>query len=75
MRLINQEQAITNNNPALITKFFANYSNTKTQYNIKDDNTWNIDKTSTLMGYTYSAKVVILQGRATNFKTVNSSRE
>ena len=34
-----------------------------------------MDKTGTLMGYTYSAKVVILRGRATNFKTVNSSRE
>ncbi|OCK92091.1 uncharacterized protein K441DRAFT_572261, partial [Cenococcum geophilum 1.58] len=35
----------------------------------------NMDKTSTLMGYIYSAKVVILRGRATNFKTINGSRE
>jgi len=34
-----------------------------------------MDKTGTLIGYTYSAKVVILRGRATNFKTVNSFRE
>ena len=34
-----------------------------------------MDKTSTLMGYIYSAKVVILRGRATNFKTVNGSKE
>lgn len=27
------------------------------------------------MGYAYSAKVVILRGRATNFKTIDGSRE
>jgi len=27
------------------------------------------------MGYTYSAKVVILRGKATNFKTVDGSRK
>jgi len=34
-----------------------------------------MDETGTLIGYVYSAKVVILRGRATNFKTVNGSRE
>ena len=75
MRLINLERAITNNSPALVRKFFADYSDAKTQYNVEDDDTWNMDETGTLMGYAYSAKVVILQGRAINFKIVNSSRE
>ena len=34
-----------------------------------------MDETGTLIGYAYSAKVIILRGRATNFKTVNGSRE
>ena len=56
-------------------KFFADYSNVKTQYNVKNNNTWNINETGTLMGYAYNAKVIILQGRATNFKTINGFKE
>ena len=72
---INQKQAIANNNPAFITKFFANYSDTKIEYNVKDNDAWNMDKTGTLMGYAYNTKVIILWGRTTNFKTINGSKE
>lgn len=75
VRSIDLERATANDNPALIMKFFTNYSDAKTQYNVKDNNTWNMDETGTLMGYAYSAKVVILRGRATNFKTIDGSRE
>ena len=34
-----------------------------------------MDKTGYTMGFAYSAKVVILRGNITNFKTVNGSRE
>ena len=34
-----------------------------------------MDETGYAMGFAYSAKVVILQGNITNFKTVDGSRE
>ena len=34
-----------------------------------------MDETKYAMGFTYSAKVVILQENITNFKTINGSRE
>ena len=34
-----------------------------------------MDETGYAIGFTYSTKVVILQGNITNFKTVDGSRE
>ena len=36
---------------------------------------WNMDETGYTMGFTYSAKVVVLRGSIINFKTINGSRE
>lgn len=34
-----------------------------------------MDKTGYTMGFTYSAKVVVLRGNIINFKTIDGSRE
>jgi len=63
------------NSPTLVTRFFADYSKAKARYNIKDINIWNIDETGYTIGFTYSAKVVILRGNISNFKTINGLKE
>jgi len=73
--LLNIKQALTANNPGRVQQFFNNYTNAKTKYNIAELDIWNMDETSYAMGFAYSAKVVILQGNITNFKTVDGSRE
>lgn len=56
-------------------RFFTNYFKAKARYNIKDINIQNIDKTGYAIGFTYSAKVVILRGNTSNFKTINGLKE
>jgi hypothetical protein len=56
-------------------RFFTNYSKAKARYNIKDINIWNIDEMGYAIGFAYSAKVVILRGNISNFKTINSLKE
>ena len=56
-------------------RFFTDYSEAKVRYNIKDINLWNINKTGYAIGFTYSAKVVILRGNMSNFKTINGLKE
>ena len=56
-------------------RFFTDYSEAKVRYNIKDINIWNINKTGYAIGFTYSAKVVILRGNMSNFKTINGLKE
>jgi hypothetical protein len=51
------------------------YTDAKTQYNVTELDIWNMDETGYTIGFAYSAKVVILQGNITNFKTVDGSRE
>ena len=75
MRLVSLVRVIAGNNPTLVKRFFTKYLNAKTQYNINSANIQNIDKTSYIIGFVYSAKVVILRGNAINFKIINSSRE
>ena len=75
MRSIDQKWAMAGNSPALVAHFFADYSEAKARYNIKDINIWNIDETGYTIGFAYSAKVVILHSNISNFKTINSSKE
>ena len=56
-------------------RFFTDYSEAKVRYNIKDINLWNINKIGYAIGFTYSAKVVILRGNMSNFKTINGLKE
>jgi len=75
IRSINQERAFANNNPGCVERFFSNYHNVITIYNINEFDIWNMDKTGFAIGLAFSAKVVILRGRIINFKTVNGNRE
>jgi hypothetical protein len=75
VRLIKQERALANNNPGLVQKFFTDYTNATTQYNIAELNTWNMDETGFAMGFALSAKVVVLRGNIINFKTIDGNRE
>lgn len=63
------------NSPALVTRFFADYSEAKARYNIKDINIWNMDETGYAMGFAYGAKVVILRCNMSNFKTIDGLKE
>ena len=56
-------------------RFFTNYSKAKARYNIKDINIWNIDETGYAIGFAYGAKVVVLRGNISNFKTINGLKE
>jgi hypothetical protein len=75
VRSISLERAIAGNNPALVKRFFTDYSNAKTQYNVNSANVWNMDETGYAMGFAHSAKVVVLRGNIINFKTIDGSRE
>ena len=56
-------------------RFFTNYFKAKAWYNIKDIDIWNMDKTGYAIGFAYGAKVVVLHGNISNFKTINGLKE
>ena len=63
------------NSPTLVMRFFTDYSEAKARYNIEDIDIQNMDETGYAMGFAYGAKVVILCGNMSNFKTINGLKE
>ena len=74
-RSLSLERAIANNHPRAIDHFFREYSRIKADYNVHDNNVWNMDETGFMMGYAFAAKVIAMKGRRITLKTIPGNRE